>query len=290
MTIAITGVSGPLGRAAAEHVLRTVDPPEVVLLTRRPEAVADLAARGAQARHADFDDPASLASALRGTDRLLIVSTDAIGRRVPQHRAAIDAALAAGVSHIAYTSVPRPVSANPSLVVPDHEATEAAIVASGVTWTFLRNNMYAHMQVPGLEHAATSGRWVTNTGDGGVAYVTRDDAAAAAAAVLTSAGHQNVAYDITGPTAWTGDELAALAATRPAAAGRDVQVVHVDDRAFAAGLREAGLPDPLVELLTSIGASARAGYLEAVSSSVTDLTGSAAATLNSELPEASSVR
>lgn len=286
MTIALTGVSGPFGRAAAQHVLAVVDPHKVVLLTRRPDLVAELVARGAHVRRADFDDPKSLPSALHDTERLLIVSTDAIGRRIPQHRAVIDAAIAAGVSHIAYTSVPRPVPANPSLVVADHAATEQALVAGGAAWTFLRNNMYAHMQVPGLDHAAASGRWVTNTGDGAVAYVTRDDAAAAAAAVLITPGHENVAYDITGPTAWTAEGLAALASTRPAAGGRRVEVVHVDDVTFAAGLREAGLPEPLVELLTSIGASARDGYLADLSSAVFDLTGRPAATLESVLPNA----
>jgi NAD(P)H dehydrogenase (quinone) len=270
MTIAITGASGALGRATAESVLQAVDPREVVLTTRRPESLADLAARGAEVRRADFADPRTLTTAFAGVDRLLLVSTDAVGSRLDQQRAAISAAADAGVRHVVYTSVPEPVPANPALVVADHACTEQALRDSNLQWTMLRNNLYAHMQVPGIAQAAASGRLVTNGGAGATAYVTREDCAAVAAAVLTQDGHEGVAYDVTGPGALSAIDLVALARE---ICGRDVELVSVDDAAFTAGLRAAGLPDEAAALVTSFGAATRGGFLANVSSAVADLTG-----------------
>lgn len=272
VTIAITGASGGLGRRTAELVLRTVDPREVVLTSRNPAALSDLADRGVAVREADFADPGSLVTAFTGVERLLIVSTDVIGARLDGHRAAIAAASDAGVARVVYTSVPEPVPANPALVVADHAATEQALRESGMAWTSLRNNLYAHMQVPALSRAAATGRLITNTGAGATAYVTREDCAATAAAALVQDGHENVAYDVTGPEALTAEQLAALAA---GIGGRDVEVVHVDDAASVRGLTAAGLPAEVAQLVTSFGAATRGGFLSTVSSAVADLTGAA---------------
>ncbi|PRY39023.1 NAD(P)H-binding protein [Umezawaea tangerina] len=270
MTIAITGASGALGRTTADLVLRTVDPREVVLTTRHPESLADLAARGVEVRRVDFADQGTLTTAFQGVDRLLLVSTDAIGARLGPQRAAIAAAAEAGVGHLVYTSVPDPVPANPALVVDDHAGTEWVLANAGPKWTVLRNNLYTHMQVPVVEQAIASGTFVTNGGVGTTAYVTREDCAAAAAAVLTQDGHEDRAYDVTGPEALSAADLADLARE---IGGREVEVVHVDDTAFAAGLRAAGLPDGAVELVTSFGASTRGGFLATTSPVVSDLTG-----------------
>ncbi|MGX6605335.1 SDR family oxidoreductase [Micromonosporaceae bacterium Da 78-11] len=270
MTVAITGASGELGRATAELVLQTTDPGEVVLTTRNPDSLSAFADRGASVRRADFSDQNTLATAFAGVDRLLLVSTDAVGARLDQHLAAVTAAFRAGVRHIAYTSYPRPVPANPALVVADHAATERAIRDSGMSWTMLRNNLYTHMQVPGVERAAASGRLVASSGEGATAYVTRSDCAAAAAAVLTQNGHENRAYDITGPRAWSAADLASLAGDL---GGREVELVQVEDAAYRDGLLRAGLPQPLAELLTSFAAGARQGFADDVSTAVQDLTG-----------------
>jgi NAD(P)H dehydrogenase (quinone) len=270
MTIAITGASGALGRASADVVLQAVDPREVVLTTRRPESLGDLAARGVDVRRVDFADPRTLTTAFAGVDRLLLISTDAIGARLDQQRAAISAAADAGVGHVIYTSVPEPVAANPALVVADHAGTEQALRDSNLQWTMLRNNLYAHMQGSGIEHAVASGRLVTNGGAGATAYVTRADCAAAAAAVLTQDGHEGQAYDITGPEALSAVDLVALARE---ISGRDVELVIADDAAFMAGLLAAGLPHGAAELVTSFGAATRGGFLANVSSAVADLTG-----------------
>lgn len=276
MTIAITGASGHLGRATAEFVLRAVDPREVVLTTRRPELLADFAARGAKVRRVDFNDPETLPAAFRGVDRLLLISTDAIGSRLDQQRAAISAAARAGVRHVVYTSVPEPLPANPALVVADHAGTEQALRDSTVQWTMLRNNLYTHMQVPGIEHAVASGRLVSNAGAGATAYVTREDCARVAAAVLIQGGHEGLAYDVTGPEALTASDLAALAHE---IGGRDIELVSVDDDAFTAGLRANGIPNATAVLVASFGAAARGGFLANVSPVVADLTGHSATAL-----------
>ncbi|MEI7058977.1 SDR family oxidoreductase [Nocardioides sp. CCNWLW239] len=270
MTLAITGASGQLGRLVADQLLATVDPAEVVLLTRDPAKLADYAERGADVRAADFDKPADLVDAFAGVDRVLLISTDVVGARVEGHRAAIDAAAKAGVRHIAYTSVPEPTSDNPAGVVPDHAATEDALRESGLAWTMLRNNLYADMQVDAVAQAAASGQLVTNVGDGAAAYVTRADCAAVAVGVLTGDGHEGKTYDVTGPRAYTATDLAALAADK---SGKPVEVVQVDDEAYTAGLVSAGLPDFVAPLLTSFGAATRLGKLATVTDVVEQVGG-----------------
>jgi NAD(P)H dehydrogenase (quinone) len=113
MSVIVTGAAGHIGRLVAEQLLERLPPEDVVLVTRRPEALRELRARGADVRYGDFDDPASLPDAFAGGRRMLLISTDAIGRRVRQHRAAIDAAATAGVGHVVFTSIVNPVAGNP---------------------------------------------------------------------------------------------------------------------------------------------------------------------------------
>jgi NAD(P)H dehydrogenase (quinone) len=270
MTIAITGASGQLGRLVADQLLTTVDPAEVVLLTRDPAKLADYAERGADVRAADFSKPDELVEAFAGVERVLLISTDAVGARVEGHLAAIDAAVKAGVRHMAYTSVSGPTADNPAGVVADHAATEDALRESGLAWTMLRNNLYADMQVDSVAQAAAAGQLVTNTGDGGAAYVTRADCAAVAAGVLTGEGHEGKAYDVTGPHAYTAADLAELATQK---SGKPVEVVQVDDEAYTAGLVSAGLPDFIAPLLTSFGTATRLGKLATVTDVVEQVGG-----------------
>lgn len=280
MTAAVTGASGPFGRHAAERLLNKIDPGEVILLTRDPGSLSDLAERGATVRTADFDRPQTLVGAFDGVQRVLLVSTDAVGRRLKQHAAAIAAAEKAGVEHVVYTSVPRPSVDNPALVALDHAGTEQALRNSGLTWTFLRNNLYAHMQLPTVQQAARSGELVTNAADGAVAYVSREDAATAAACVLLSDDHVGKTYDVTGPWAWTANDLADLA---HAFGSNAVTVRHVDDEDYVRALRSAGLPQQVAALLTSFGAAARLGFLGAVTPAVAVLTGASPAPLEQVL-------
>jgi NAD(P)H dehydrogenase (quinone) len=271
MTVAVTGASGNLGRAVAKGLLRALDPQDVVLITRTPDKLADLAARGADVRRGDFDEPASLAAAFAGVDRLLLISGDAIGSRVTGHLAAIDAAAAAGVAHIAYTSIGNPSDDNPAIAAADHRATEDALRASGVAWTFLRNGIYADLQVDAAAAAIATGTLLTNTGAGRNGYVTRDDCAAAAVAVLTTDGHEGKAYDITGPEALDADDLAQIYGELGAT---PVAVAHVDDDAWVAAMvQHAGMPEPVARAYATFGTSQRQGYAAVVTPTLERLTG-----------------
>ena len=271
MSIVITGGSGKLGRLTAEAVAAKVSPSEVTLVTRTPDALGGLAARGFVVRTGDFDDPLSLRAAFAGGERLLIISATEIGRRVVQHRAAIDAAVAAGVHWAAYTGIPNPSDSNPGAAARDHRATEEALRESGLAWTFLRNSIYAESLVRGGGPALASGTLVTNAGEGRTSYVSREDCAAAAAAVLTSDGHDGKEYDITGPEALSGADLAALASEL---SGKPVEAVPVDDATLVGILVEhAGLPEPVAEFIASFGRAGREGQLSTVSNAVEELTG-----------------
>ena len=185
MSIVIAGASGQLGRGVVEEALGRVDAQELILVTRNPGSLAGYAERGAQVRHGDFTDPATLPGAFAGGKRLLLISTDVVGVRVAHHHAAIDAAVTAGVEFIAYTSILNPVEDNPAAVVPDHRATEERMRESGAGWAFLRNWIYADLEANTLAAAQSTGKLVTNAGHGRIAYVARMDCAAAAAAVVT---------------------------------------------------------------------------------------------------------
>lgn len=284
MSLVITGAGGHLGRRAAELLLEQTDPSGVVLLTRNPDSLADFAARGASVRRADFADPSTLSAAFAGATRVLLISTDVVGARVEGHRAAIDAAVAAGASLIAYTSIPNPVPSNPAAVVPDHAATEQALKDSGAGWTFLRNALYSEYRIPEFQGAAASGTFAYNSGDGASAYVSREDCAAAAVAVLLGGDeHTGKTYDITGAEAFTGAQLAELYAS---VSGRPVEAAPVDDATFIAGLESHGIPAPAAQLIASFGIAIREGQLNQVSTAVQDLTGRAPIALRDVLATA----
>ena len=245
---------------------------EVVLTTRHPEVLSDFAGRGAEVRQADFDRPETLAEAFAGGERMLLISADAVGRRVAQHQAAIEAARGAGVRHVAYTSYLNPVAENPAVITPDHRETEKALRESGLGWTALRNAFYAEYQIPAGAQAIATGRLVHNNGDGRIAYVSREDCAAAAVAVLTSEAddHEDKAYDITGPEPLGQDDVAALLSE---ISGRTVEAVAVDDEAFVEGLTASGLPEPVARGIATYGRAIREGYLGETSGAVESLTG-----------------
>jgi NAD(P)H dehydrogenase (quinone) len=270
MTIAITGAAGHLGRLTAQLVLDRIPADELVLVTRRPDELADLMAAGANVRHGDFDAPEGLPEAFAGVDRLLLISTDVLGNRVAQHTAAIDAAVAAGVGHVLYTSGLNAGSALPLVVSHDHGATEQAIRDRGLRWTALRNGLYAEFQVAAAARAFASGHLVHNNGDGATAYVSREDCAAAAAAALTGDGHEDRIYDITGPELVTQAQMAALVTE---ITGRHVDAVAIDDEEATQNLTAVGLPADMAMAYASFGTAIREGVLDVVSSHVEDLTG-----------------
>jgi NAD(P)H dehydrogenase (quinone) len=240
MGIVITGASGHFGRLAVERLLERVAPQDLILVTRRPERLAAFAARGCDVRVGDFDDPAGLVEAYRGGERMLLISGTRVGKRIAQHGAAIEAAKAAGVRHIAYTSFIGATPQNPAEVVVDHRGTEALLVASGLAWTALRDSQYADAAVDGIAPPAIrSGRLLSACGEGRIAFVWREDCVDCAVAVLTGEGHENRVYEITGPQLWSFPELAELISQ---VSGKPVRFEATDEAGLYAFWDSLGVP------------------------------------------------
>jgi NAD(P)H dehydrogenase (quinone) len=246
MSTVITGASGAFGRMVTELLLESTPPSELILVTRKPEALAHLAARGAQVRYGDFDDKDSLAAAFAGGERLLLISTLDVGaRRRRQHSAAVDAAVAAGVQHIAYTSSVGIHPRSPAFVVADHLHTEELLRRCGVAFTILRDSQYAEVVATMIApQALASGKWVTSAGEGCMAFVSKKDCVAVAAAVLSTPGHEGAVYEITGPELLSFRDAAALAAE---ISGRPVEYVVVTHEEKQATFDAAGIPRRYVE-------------------------------------------
>ena len=280
----VSGASGQLGRLTAELLLGAGAEP--ILVTRTPEAVADL---GCDTRVGDYGEPDSLRDAYAGAERVLLISSPDLETRTEQHRAAIAAAASVGVRHVVYTSGPNPEPPNPAVISASHYATEQALAASGLAWTVLRDSLYSEYQVPEAAQAIAAGTLTHNRGDGQIAYVSRRDCAAVAAAVLTGSGHEGHVYDVTGPELFTAGALAALYSEL---GGREVRDDPVDDEAFTEMLAGAfgGSGDEHArygaELVASFGHSIRKGYMASRSDAVERLTGRPPRTLRSILEAA----
>jgi NAD(P)H dehydrogenase (quinone) len=281
MTVIVTGAAGHLGRLVAERLLERLEPEQVVLVTRRPEALRDLRARGADVRHGDFDEPASLPEAFAGGRRMLLISTDAVGRRVRQHSAAIDAAAAAGVGHVVFTSIVNPVSGNPiGANAWEQGRTEAMLHRSGLEWTVLRFGSFAELVLPPAATAVQNGRLITNNGGGRIAPISRRDCAEAAAVVLTSDGHAGRTYDITGPEALSSKDLAELYADL---GGQPVQLVQLSDAMLTWVLVGVGTQLPMAWDIASFGRAVRQGYFDVVDPAFERLVGRPPVTLRDVL-------
>jgi len=283
----VAGASGKLGRRTAELLLEAGAAAELILVTRTPEAVTDLGERGCDVRFGDYGEPESLTDAYAGADRLLLISASDIEIRAEQHRAAIGAAAAVGVRHIVYTSGLNPEPPNPAVIAPSHHATERALADSGLVWTVLRDSLYSEYQVSEAAQAVALGRLTHNRGSGQVAYVSREDCAAVAAAVLAGSGHEGRVYDVTGPQAFSPDELAVLYGEL---AGRAVEVEELDDRTFVERLRGDAAEDDHArygaQLVASFGRAIREGYMASRTDVVASLAGRPARSLRNVLEAA----
>lgn len=247
----MTGASGRYGRLATEKLIGQGRARDLILITRTPARLADCAQAGCEVRYGDFDRPESLRAALRGADKLMLISGTRVGARVRQHRAAIDAAEAADVRHIIYTSFVNVEPANPAIVALDHRETENLIRASGLAFTFLRDAHYADAMIlnagPGF---IASGVWLTSTQGGREAMVWREDCVNCAVAVLTENGHENKTYPVTGPNRESFAEVAAMLAELT---GRPIRLVETDDAGMYAHFDALGIPREPVDDQTVSG-------------------------------------
>lgn len=256
--IAITGATGQLGRLVIEGLLKKVPAAQIVAVVRDPAKAADFAARGVQVRQADYSQPATLGAAFAGVDKLLLISSSEVGRRVVQHQAVITAAKAAGVGLLAYTSILH-ADRSPLALAVEHRATEAALVASGIPHVLLRNGWYVENYTVGvgaaLQHQAVLG----SAGAGRISSASRADYADAAVAVLTAVEPQaGRRYELAGGSAFTLAEFAAEIARQ---SGSALVYKDLPEADYKAALLGAGLPEPLAGLLAESDVGASQGAL-----------------------------
>jgi NAD(P)H dehydrogenase (quinone) len=284
MRTIITGASGGYGRRAAELLLEKIPPSDLILTTRTPEKLNRFVEWGVEVRYGDFDKPEILPKAFEGGERMLMISTMQVGRRAAQHGAAIDAAKEAGIGHIVYTSFVGIDSQNPALVVSDHLQTEVLLKDSGLTYTLLRDSQYAEALVTVVAvRCAEQGQWMSCAGEGKIALVAHDDCVQCAAAVLTSEGHENAVYHITGPELLSYRDMAEMTAK---ISGRSVEYMVVTDEEMYKIFDGLGVPRDYVEGMNiekagkwssndmvSFEAAIREGYFAVISDDVKKLLG-----------------
>ncbi|MCG6499004.1 SDR family oxidoreductase [Kitasatospora sp. A2-31] len=255
----VTGATGQLGRLVVEGLLARVPASEVAVAVRSAGKAADLAARGVTVREVDYDRPESLVGAFGAGDRVLLISGSEVGRRIPQHTAVVEAARAAGVALLAYTSAP---GAATFRLADEHKATEAVIRESGLSYSFLRNGWYTENYLGDAAGTVARGIVIGSAGEGRIASAPRKDYADAAVAVLIGAGdgggHADTVYELSGDVAWSLPELAAELAK---ASGRPVGHRDVSPAEHREVLVGAGLPEGFAEVLVDVDAGIARGEL-----------------------------
>lgn len=274
----ITGANGQLGRLIVEEVLRREPDQPFAVSVREPERATDLTARGVEVRRGDYDEPSSLTGAFHGVNRLLLMPTPEPdeAKKVNQHRVAIEAAIAAGVSHIVY---PGAHAANrfDNPLFAAHLQTEKLIQESGAAWTMLRNAIYADVIAREVQGAITAGELAAPAGTAAIAPVLRRDLAAATAAVLVGEGHEGHIYELTGPDTLDWHDLAALASEK---AGQSIAYRAISDDEATGRLKAAGLLEPVVEVLLGFYVAYRAGWCGTPSPDLANLAGRATPSLD----------
>jgi len=254
MKIGVTGATGQLGRLVVDKLKAKVAAESIVALVRTPEKAADL---GVEARVFDYTQPENLVAALQGVDKLLLISGNEIGQRLPQHKAVIEAAKQAGVKQIFYTSILHADTSSLELAG-EHIATESAIKASGLVYTILRNGWYTENYTGSAKGAVGAGAFIGCAGDGKIASAARVDCAEGAAVILTGEGHENKIYELAGDEAYT---LAELAAEISLQTGKNIPYNNLTETQYADILKSFGLPEGVANMLADSDTGASRGGL-----------------------------
>ena len=255
--IAITGATGQLGQHVIESLLKTVPASQIVAIVRNPAKATALSQQGITVRQADYSDEAALTAALQGIDKLLLISSSEVGQRAPQHRNVVNAAKAAHVKFIAYTSLLH-ADTSPLGLADEHVATEKMLAESGIAYALLRNGWYTENYLASAPAALEHGVFIGAAGEGKIASATRADYAAAAARVISEDGHAGKTYELAGDAGWTLSQLAAELAKQ---SGKKVVYQNLSEADFAAALKGVGLPAGLADMLADSDTGASKGGL-----------------------------
>ncbi|MEU8650898.1 NAD(P)H-binding protein [Streptomyces sp. NPDC048737] len=268
MSIVVTGATGHLGRHVVEQLLEKVPAEGITAVVRDTAKAADLAERGVKLAVADYNDPGTFDGLFAAGDRVLLISGNEFDKGRPaQHQVVIDAAAAAGVALLAYTSAPGSLSA---ALADDHRATEKALLASGLPYSLLRNGWYHENYTENLAPVLAHDAVVAAAGDGRVSSASRADYAAAAVAVLTGEGHENTTYELGGDEAWSFAEYAAELSRQT---GREIAYNAVSTETLVGILTGAGLPGPFATILAGVDASIEKGELVVTTGDLSRLAG-----------------
>ena len=267
MNIGISGASGKLGKAVLNELARRGSPGRVIAISRTPETVT----AATETRLGDYDRPDTLAAAYAGVDRLLIIPTSDLrpGRRAAQNLAAIDAAVAAGVGHIVFMSMAGTREELEPAIGASYWAGEQRLIETAAKWTILRMNYYAESLVQEAQMSFGLGM-LTGLAENRVAFVSRDDVAAAAAGILIGDNHAGAIYDATGPASISGAERAAMIAE---ASGKPMRFAVIADEQLRGGLAQAGMPPDVINAVSSIQAGFASGGMNIVTGDVEKLSG-----------------
>ncbi|MEU9736505.1 SDR family oxidoreductase [Streptomyces sp. NPDC048002] len=256
MSIVVTGATGHLGRHVVEQLLDRVPADRITAVVRTPEKAADLAERGVRIAVADYNAPETFDGLFAAGDKVLLISGNEFDKgRVAQHQVVIDAAKAAGVALLAYTSAPGSLTA---ALADDHRGTEKALTASGVPYVLLRNGWYHENYTENLAPVLEHGAVVSAAGEGRVSSASRADYAAAAVAVLTGEGHENRTYELGGDEAWSFAEYAAEVGRQT---GREIAYNAVSGEVMKGILTGSGMPEMFADVLVGVDASMAKGEL-----------------------------
>ncbi|CAL9469735.1 SDR family oxidoreductase [Streptomyces pilosus] len=268
MSIVVTGATGHLGRHVVEQLLEKVPAEQVTAVVRDARRAADLAGRGVRIAVADYSAPETFDGLFAAGDKVLLISGNEVGGdRVGQHRTVIDAAKAAGVALLAYTSAPGSLTA---ALADDHRATEEILLGAGVPYVLLRNGWYHENYTENLAPVLAHHAVLAAAGEGRVSSASRADYAAAAVAVLTGEGHENRTYELGGDEAWS---LAEYAAELSRQTGEEIVYTQVTPEALTGILAGAGVPEPMAAVLAGVDASIEKGELVVDSGDLSRLAG-----------------
>ncbi|MEU2772458.1 SDR family oxidoreductase [Streptomyces sp. NPDC007162] len=281
MSIVVTGATGQLGRHVVNQLLEKVPAEQITAVVRDEAKAADFGAKGVKIAVADYNTPETFDGLFAAGDKVLLISGNEFDKGRPaQHQVVIDAAKAAGVALLAYTSAPGSLKAT---LVDDHRATEKALLASGLPYALLRNGWYhenyTENLAPVLEHNAV----VAAAGEGRVSSASRADYAAAAVAVLTGEGHENQTYELGGDTAWSFAEYAALIAEQT---GKEIVYNSVPGEVLQGILTGAGVPEFFAGILVGVDESIAKGELVVDSGDLSRLAGRPTTPLSESLAAA----
>ncbi|WP_341225837.1 SDR family oxidoreductase [uncultured Arcticibacterium sp.] len=270
--ILVTGATGVLGNGVIENLLKTTPANKIAALVRDESKAANLKEKGVNIRVGSYQDKDALATAMKGINRVLLISSSDFNDRIGQHKNVIDAAKDAEVKHIFYTSVSIEDMDNSPIkpLLGDHFETENYIKGSGLTYTFLRNNLYQEV-VPMFvgENVLETGIFFPS-GEGKVAFVSRADLAEATAIILTGKGYDNKIIALTGSQAYS---YAEIAKELSKFSEKEVAFTSPEPSVFSETLKGFGLPAHIVQMSSLFAAGIKNKDFETTSNDLENLLG-----------------